>query len=76
MGDVVENRVIKYFFKDYVYVFVVFFTKGVTGYLLGVVGAFEVVFIVLVCYYRKLLFILNFDCIELEFDFNYVLFKV
>lgn len=76
VGDIVEVVVVKCVFNDYVYKLFVSFIKLMIGYLLGVVGLVEVIFIILVLCDKMVLLIINLDELGEGCDLDFVVYKV
>lgn len=76
VGDVVEVVVVKCVFNDYVYELLVSLIKLMIGYLLGVVGFVEVIFMLLVFRDKMVLFIINLDILGEGCDLDFVVKKV
>lgn len=76
LGDLGEIMVMKIVFGDYVYKMMVSFIKLMIGYLLGVVGGVEVIFLVMVLQDNVILLIINLQQLGEGCDLDYVFNEV
>ena len=71
-GDASENRVLKAVFKEHMYKLLVSASKSSIGHLLGASGSVESIFSILSVFHGIVPPTLNIECLEPEFDLNYV----